>query len=116
MLAVAVPVIFFVAGREDGGTAAEPVIAAVCRVADLVAEDPAAAGRAFTDRAHEPLHALAREAADGGARAAAARLLEAKNMVEEAEDGPTPAAVDELVSATRAALAAVGRPEPGPCT
>ena len=93
-----------------------PVFAAVC---DVAAETARGAGRAaasvFVDRAHEPLHELAASASDVGNRRAAARLLEAKNVVETAPEGPSLDAAEALVEATRAALDATGQPDPGQC-
>lgn len=102
--------------RSGDDSMAPPVLLAVCDVAALAgAGDQKAAQAAFFDQAHEPLHELATAAADSGDRAAAARLLEAKNVVESAEPGPTHAAAEYLVNATRVALTAVDSPSPPPC-
>ena len=71
----------------------------------------------FFDRVHEPLHQLANDVARTD-RAAAARLLEAKEAVERdlAGDGSSLRAdVDRLLEATRRAIVATGRPAPDPC-
>ena len=103
--------------RGDGITAEVPgVLLAVCDIAGLAgAGDEEAARAAFLDEAHEPLHELATAVADSGDRAAAALLLEAKNLVESAQPGPSPAAADDLVKATRVALTVADRRSPPPC-
>ena len=89
-------------------------VAVVCRVASLAGDgDAGAAQHVFINEAHEPLHALAQAAADGGDRRAAARLLEAKEVVESATNGPTAADADALVTATVAATRAAGRSPEG---
>jgi hypothetical protein len=94
----------------------EPVVAAVCQVAALArGGDATAAKAAFLDDAHEPLHELARELTDQGDRGAAGALLEAKNVIEGAPEGPSTVAAENLVAATRQAVAATGRPDPTPC-
>ena len=115
LVLVLVGIGIFAITRSGDGTAPAALLA-VCDVAALAgAGDQEAAQAAFRDRAHEPLHELATAAADSGDRSAAGRLLEAKNVVESAEPGPTPAAAEYLVNATRVALAAVDRPSPPPC-
>jgi cytosine/adenosine deaminase-related metal-dependent hydrolase len=84
--------------------------AALCTAKRQAAGDPAAARRSFYDRAHDRLHELAR-LAERTDRAAAARLLEAKQRVEHDLDGPSPPArlagdLDRLLATTNAALAA----------
>lgn len=91
---------------------------ALCSVkAQADAGEVAAARRTFFDSAHEPLHALASEAALRDRRAAA-RLLEAKEAVERGFAGPPPALaghLDGLVGASRSAIVATGAVAPGPC-
>ena len=116
-MVVAVPVVV-VAGLfawstlvDSGGDERESTVAAVCRVAELAgAGNAVEARRVFINGAHGPLHTLAKEAADAGDRAAAAHLLEAKEVVESAPEGPTEADADALVAATVAAAKAAGRP------
>lgn len=105
------------ASEPPGFTAAagREVVLGLCAALEDVGADPARAERAFVDRAHGGLHALA-AAAEGADRAAAARLLEAKRRVEAGfeDGGPGLAELEELLAATRDALAAVGLPSP-PC-
>jgi len=100
--------------RGDGDER-DPTIEAVCRVAELArAGNAGEARRVFTNEVHGPLHTLAQQAADNGDRAAAGRLLEAKELIESASDGPSAAEAVGLARATVAAAAAAGRP--GGCT
>jgi len=110
------------AGRDEAPRAAAPmdpyapVLPGLCDSSAAAGRgDVASAERIFTDTVHGPLHDIAREA---GAvdRAAAARLLEAKQAVEHdfqrsqqdsAVLGPDLA---RLSSTTRAALVLTGRP------
>lgn len=116
-LALAVVGVLAVLVLDDGAESAPTVLVAVCDVARAARQgDQRAAADLFVDQAHEPLHALASSTADGGDRGAAARLLEAKNAVESAEPGPTPAAAEELVSATQVALAATAGSSPPACS
>lgn len=109
-------VVAVTATKRGGDGQAPPALVAVCDVARAAREGDQDLARAvFVDKAHEPLHALATAAAEGGDRAVAAFLLEAKNEVESAQPGPTTTAVDDLVSATRVALSVTGRPSPQPC-
>ncbi|MFP5319172.1 MAG: hypothetical protein ACLGI2_12890 [Acidimicrobiia bacterium] len=81
------------------------------------ASQPEAAREIFFDRVHQPLHQLAAEAA-GADRAAAAKLLEAKQAVErDFADDPEllPGDLDRLTEATRRAIPTTGRPTPDPC-
>jgi hypothetical protein len=81
------------------------------------ATQPGVARETFFDRVHQPLHELAADAA-GGDRAAAARLLEAKEALERdfaADPGVVPADLDRLLEVTRQAIAGAGRPAPEPC-
>ena len=78
---------------------------------------PAASQRVFFDAVHEPLHRLAAESAERD-RAAAARLLEAKQAVERDFAQGSPNLEGDLAvlsAATRAAIAAAGGPAPRPC-
>ena len=121
--AVAALVILAVAGllarstlMDNGDSDRDPTVSAVCRVAELAGDGQAGeARRVFTNDVHGPLHTLAQEAADAGDRAAAGRLLEAKELIESAPEGPTAADADLLMTATVAAAKAAGRP-PGGCT
>jgi hypothetical protein len=75
------------------------------------AGDAAGARREFLDNAHDPLHRLAAEAAERD-RAAAARLLEAKQGVERSLDQGSPGLAEglgALRSATAEALRVVGQ-------
>lgn len=81
------------------------------------ATHPDAARRTFFDRVHQSLHELAAEAAASD-RAAAARLLEAKEAVERdlaGEPSVLRADLDRLLEATRLAIRAIGEPTPEPC-
>ena len=96
------------------GDERDPTVAAVCRVAELAgAGNAGEARRVFINDAHGALHTLAQEAADEDDRASAAQLLEAKEVVESAPEGPTAADADSLVTATVAAANAAGRPAEG---
>lgn len=79
--------------------------------------DADGARRAFFDRSHAPLHRLAADAGESD-RAAAARLLEAKNAVER-DFGGGPANLqsdlDRLLATTRSAIDVTGAAEPPPC-
>lgn len=98
----------------DDGRDRDTTVAAVCRVASIAeAGDADEARRVFTNEAHEPIHELARQAGEVGERAAAARLLEAKEVIESAEVGPSGDVANELVDATVAAATAVGRESTG---
>lgn len=90
----------------------------VCQAADAASHgNPAGARTAFFDRAHQPLHELA-AAAQESDRAAAARLLEAKERVETGLEKSSPtlgADLDVLAVTTGQAMAAAGSRDPGPC-
>ena len=96
-----------------------PVLAALCDAASAAPQDPEAARATFFQRAHERLHELARAVADGGQRSTAGTLLQAKERVEAAFEGASPAPdltarLTRLIDATRAALDADGQAAP-PC-
>lgn len=79
--------------------------------------DVSGARRIFFDRSHQPLHELAAQAADRD-RAAAARLLEAKEAAEAGFERASPRLVSELnqlLDAAAVAIDAVGEPVPAPC-
>ena len=90
----------------------------VCAAADIAhAGDLAGAGRAFFNRSHLALHELAKVSAVAD-RAAAARLLEAKAVVEGAVTRLDPSlgqGLIDLATATGRAMAAAGGDDPGPC-
>lgn len=92
-------------------------MAALCAARDQAAADPAAARRTFFDGAHDELHAIAGEV-EVVDRAAAARLLVAKQAVEAgfaAPSGPELSArLDQLARATQTALTVLGT-SPPPC-
>lgn len=84
----------------------------LCRVRSLSETDVEQAADLFYGRVHSPLHDIARAAGEVD-RAAAARLLEAKNDVEralnESAAGPgTTAALDRLLPRTAQALRSIG--------
>lgn len=88
----------------------------LCR-ARAEASQPDSARATFFDRVHQPLHELAADTA-GADRAAAARLLEAKQAVEggfAGDPGVLRSELDRLVEATRGAIAATGRRTPDAC-
>jgi hypothetical protein len=108
------------AGTPTAATSPSPTAAgdamfvALCEAA--AAPEPADAEAAF-ERAHEDLHALARELEDADQRPAAATLLEAKQRVEAAfAEDPPPADLSDqltaLVDAAAEATVAAGRPRP----
>ncbi len=96
-----------------------PILPGLCRTEAAVRSgDVAGASRIFTDTVHGPLHDVANEAAASD-RAAAARLLEAKQAVElglersPADPATLGSQLARLSAATRAALLAAGRqPDP----
>ena len=93
-----------------------PVYQWLCQTRAQAAQ-PVAARDTFLDLIHQPLHELAADAARTD-RAAAARLLEAKQALERDLAGDTSALradLDRLLDATRRAAAAAGRPAPDPC-
>ena len=102
------------ASSNDTSGGASPLsdaAAALCTAKRQAATDPLAARRVFYERAHDPLHDLARQAQTAD-RPAAARLLEAKQRVEHDLDaGATPQRLvgdlDRLLVATDAALTAI---------
>lgn len=87
------------AGDRTITVAGQPV--AVARLLDAhaalcqAATEPDAARRLFFDRAHEPLHTVARALEDVD-RARAASLLEAKEKVEAELPSPPPSLPDDL--------------------
>ncbi len=86
-------------------------------VARARATQPAAARTAFFDRAHQPIHELAAAAARED-RAAAARLLEAKQVVERDLAGDASGLagdLDRLLTTAGRAIVATGQPPPRPC-
>jgi hypothetical protein len=94
--------------------AAGEAVLGLCELAD--ATDAAQAEATFLDRAHETLHVIA-AATEVRDRAAAASLLEAKQVVEaDLSERNLPAGfggdVGMLIGATRAALAAIGLDAP----
>lgn len=119
--ALAVITVFVVVGglilRSLRGTSEDtaPVLDATCRVLALADRgEVRAAEDLFLDRVHEPIHDLARRASEAGHRSEAARLLEAKNAIESSATGPTSAAAEQLVTATRSTLRTLGEPA-SPC-
>lgn len=120
---VAVVLVGGACGTDDDATSAAPparpydsLYQGLC-VARARASHPAAARTAFFDRAHQPLHGLAAAAARDD-RAAAARLLEAKQVVERDLAGDASGLagdLDRLLDATGRAVVATGRPPPRPC-
>lgn len=98
------------AGQQAGGST--PSAASLCDVQRTAASgDFTSAEVQFMDRAHEPLHELAR-ALGVSDRTNAARLLEAKQLVEAAIERRQldAGSFDELVEATDDGLQALGRP------
>ena len=126
LIVVAVPVLIFAVGEgltrfgpSDGpegahGGAYEGLCAAH---ASALSGDLDDAEKSFHDTAHEPLHELSKDAQEQD-RAAAARLLEAKELVESGFEHGKPAIaadVESLLAATREAIGATGEPKPAPC-
>lgn len=106
--------------RSDGSAespAARRIYHEVCAARDAAASgrDPQAT-RLFLDRAHGPLHDLAADAAEVD-RAAAGRLLEAKNAVETVieERRPLAAPLDDRADETLGALRTLGEQDAEPC-
>lgn len=99
-----------------GGDHAARAIAGLCTIEAGRTEDLEGASRAFYDRAHDSLHEIAAAVEDVD-RAVAARLLVAKERVEEDLRSPTlpetfAEDVAELLGTTRDALAALDLPVP----
>lgn len=90
----------------------------LCQAGQAASRGDAAGARAvFFDRSHQPLHELA-AAAQERDRAAAARLLEAKERVESGLEKPSPTLADDLDTlavVTGRAMAVAGGGDPGPC-
>ena len=106
-------------GEDDRKVPDSPfaaVYADVCAAASAAdAGDRDAAERHFVDEAHTPLHDLA-EAAGTRDRAAAGRLLEAKQRVEAAVEADAPdLELTGLVSTTRRAVEVADERDPGAC-
>lgn len=120
---VAVVLVAGACGTDDDATSAatparpyDSLYQGLC-VARARASQPAAARTAFFDSAHQPIHELAAAAARDD-RAAAARLLEAKQVVERDLAGDASGLagdLDRLLDATGRAIVATGRPPPRPC-
>lgn len=108
-----------VAPNPAGGELAEHARRAtdgLCTIAGGFTEDLEGASGAFYDRAHDSLHEIAATVEDVD-RAVAARLLVAKERVEEDLRAPTlpetfAEDVAELLGTTRDALAALDLPAP----
>ena len=119
LLAVAALMIADLVGDDDGDVSASPfsaVYSDVCAAASAAQDgEREAAERRFVDEAHGPLHDLA--AASGARdRAAAGRLLEAKQRVEAAVEADAPdLELADLVSTTRRAIAVADGRDPGAC-
>lgn len=99
-----------VQGQEYEEDELVDVVAATCTARDA-AEDPDAAQATFLDRVHVPLHVIA-VAVEDEDRSLSARLLEAKQDVEEelaekADPEVLESAFDELIEVTAAALNAL---------
>ncbi|MGH2684942.1 MAG: hypothetical protein ACRDJP_05700 [Actinomycetota bacterium] len=108
-----------VGGAQVPATQVIAAVEGVCQASAETHADPQRARAIFLDEAHDRLHdlAFALEHAD---RVAAARLLAAKQRVEQAlEDPATPsklrADLDNLVATAAAALDTLGI-DPPPCT
>lgn len=111
------------AGCGDDGSSAPAsrwtrAVAGLCAAAgEARAGDVDDARATFFDQSHDDLHELADEAA-GDDRAAAAELLEAKEVVEADLEGRSASLADDLdtlVDATRAAVRATGASVPAGC-
>ena len=99
-----------VAAEDDSVAEPDAGLDAICRVASLAgAGDTDGARTAFINDAHQPVHELALAADAAGNRAAAARLLEAKQVIESADRGPTTEEANTLVAATVEAARSAGR-------
>ena len=119
LLAIAALMMANLIGEDDRKVPASPfatVYADVCAAASAAdAGDREAAERHFVDEAHGPLHDLA-AAAGTRDRAAAGRLLEAKQRVEAAvESDARDLELTGLVSTTRRAVEVADERDPGSC-
>jgi hypothetical protein len=94
-------------GERVAVTELRGVVEALCEAKDLAARDPEASGTIFFDRVHAPLHDIA-AATEEVDRPSAARLLEAKQAVEQdIQQRPElelASDLQELIAATRDAL------------
>lgn len=84
----------------------------LCRTHALADSDVDEARDLFYGRVHSPLHDIARRAEDSD-RSVAARMLEAKNDVEQSFNASAPAAritaaLDQLLASTEEALISIG--------
>ncbi|MEX0790956.1 MAG: hypothetical protein WD178_09300, partial [Actinomycetota bacterium] len=84
----------------------------LCRTRSLAGSDLGGARDLFYGKVHSPLHDIARSAGDAD-RSAAARMLEAKNDLEQAFNMSAPAAetidaLSRLLTQTREALISIG--------
>ena len=119
LLAIAAVMTANLIGEDDRKVPASPfaaVYADVCAAASSAdAGEREAAERHFVDEAHAPLHDLA-AAAGTRDRAAAGRLLEAKQRVEAAVENDAPdLQLASLVSTTRRAIEVADGRDPGAC-
>ncbi len=82
--------------------------AGMCAARASAVTDPAAARAAFFDRAHDPIHAVARGLEDVD-RPQAAELLEAKERVESGLDTRPPTLADDVAHLAEVYRAGLGR-------
>lgn len=120
LLAVAALMTVNLIGEDDRKVPASrfaAVYAEVCAGASAAdAGDREAAARRFVDEAHGPLHDVA-AAAGVRDRAAAGRLLAAKQRVEAAVESDAPdLELEDLVSTTRQAIEVADERDPGACS
>ncbi len=100
---------------RDGERQRSPVMDGVCSAVTLSSQgQPASAVRVFRGKLHNELHVLAARTAERD-RAAAARLLEAKQVIEADGAQSTRAAWSTLANTVRTALRAAGSADPGAC-
>lgn len=106
------------ASPTTGDATARPVVATICEAAAAAAAGDGPSARfMFEQKAHSDLHSLATAAASTD-RAAAARLLEAKQRVEAtvgAEVQILATNLEGLIEPTRRAASVAGWPVPDPC-
>lgn len=119
LLVVAALMIANLVGDDESDVSASPfadVYSDVCAAASAAQDGQRdAAERRFVDEAHGPLHELA-AAAGARDRAAAGRLLEAKQRVEAAVETNAPdLELADLVSTTRRAIEVADERDPGVC-
>ena len=117
ILVIAVIIVAVTLRQRDRRSAAAEVHETLCQAADDARRDNVPGASDAFASVHDGLHVLARDV-QARHRDVAARLLEAKSVVERELQAPTaqlPVALSRLADATRQAVAATGEKPPAPC-